>query len=261
MRELDVAITAARRAAAAIREVYDRPDVVVTLKDGGKGPLTDADLASDRVLHEVLQAAFPDDAILSEETKDDGRRLGARRVWIIDPLDGTREFTLRVPEFVVSVGLVVDGAPTVGVLVNPVTGDLFTGVVGQGAAKNGVATTVSSTPTLDGARFLVSRSEYEKGWFDAMKGRAAMDPMGSVAYKLGLVASGEVDGTFTPVPRNEWDLAGGVACVLAAGGRATNRHGAPYVFNRPDPLVDGVFVTNGHVHDAVLALAGGAAGR
>ncbi len=255
MHELDVAVTAARRAAAVIREVYDRPDFAVSMKDGGKGPLTEADLSSDRVLHEVLRAAFPDDAILSEETKDDGLRLAARRVWILDPLDGTREFTLRVPEFVVSIGLVVDGAPVVGVLLNPATGDLFTGVVGEGATRNGAPVRVTTTPGLDGARFLVSRSEYEKGWFDAMKGRAMMDPMGSVAYKIGLVAAGEVDGTFTPQPRNEWDLAGGVACVLAAGGRATDRNGAPYVFNRPDPLCDGVFVTNGPVHDAVLALA------
>jgi myo-inositol-1(or 4)-monophosphatase len=107
---------------------------------------------------------------------------------------------------------------------------------------------------MEGARFLVSRSEEGKGGFDAWKAIAKMEPMGSVAWKLGLVAAGRADATFTPKPRNEWDLAGGVACVLAAGGMATDGSGAPYRFNRPDPLHHGVCVTNGPLHGAVLEM-------
>jgi myo-inositol-1(or 4)-monophosphatase len=252
--ELAVAIEAARAAARAILEVYGREDFEVRFKSGDKGPLTEADLAADRVIHEVIRAAFPEDAILSEETKDDGTRLGASRVWIVDPLDGTREFTLRIPEFVVSIGFVLDGAPRVGVLINPASGEEFFGSVGEGFTYNGAPAQVSDHRELDGARFLVSRSESEKGWFDHLKGRCDLTPMGSVAYKFGLVAAGRAEGSFTPKPRNEWDLAGGVACVLAAGGRCSNGRGEDYVFNQADPLHVGVCGTNGHLHGAALAL-------
>lgn len=252
-RELEVAVAAAKKAAVAIMEIYDRPYRSIE-KDGGKGPLTEADLASNDILIAELSKAFPDDAILSEETKDNPKRLSNPRVWIIDPIDGTREFTEKVPEFVVSVGLAIDGKPAVGVLLNPATGELFTGIVGVGATYNGEPCTVTSQKTLDGARLVVSNSEYKKGWFDHLKPIATFDPVGSVAYKFGLVAAGKADATFTPKPRNEWDLLGGVACVLAAGGHASNGEGVSYAFNRPDPLHIGVAGTNGALHPAIMEL-------
>ena len=253
-RELEVAIAAATRAGEAIAAIYARNDGISTEKADDKGPLTEADLTADRILHEDILAAFPEDAILSEETKDTPSRLSNPRCWVIDPLDGTREFTLRMPEFVVSVGFVVDGEIRAGVLYNPITKECFTGLVGVGATYNGEPCRVSETAQFEGARFLVSRSEYKKGWFDKYKDQVELQPMGSVAYKFGLVAAGKAEASFTPEPRNEWDLAGGVACVLAAGGRATDGSGAPYRFNRPDPLHIGVCGTNGLLHDRILAL-------
>jgi myo-inositol-1(or 4)-monophosphatase len=253
-RELEVAIAAARRAGVAIMDVYRREKLDVVQKPDDKGPLTEADLASDRILAQVLTSAFPDDGYLSEETVDRPVRLERSRCWIVDPLDGTREFTMGLPEFCVSVGLAVDGVATVGVVFNPVTDELVAGVVGKGCTLNGRPVTVTPHAALDGARFLVSRSEMEKGWFDAVKGKADLQPLGSVAWKFGLVAAGRSEGTFTPMPRNEWDLCGGVACVVAAGGRASDGKGAPYRFNEADVLEKGVCGTNGRVHDAVLAL-------
>ncbi|MGC6491322.1 MAG: 3'(2'),5'-bisphosphate nucleotidase CysQ [Myxococcota bacterium] len=252
--ELQVALKAARAAAAAVREVYERPSVNFTEKDDGKGPLTEADLAANALLIEHLSAAFPNDAILSEETVDSPTRLANARCWILDPLDGTREFTQKVPQFVVSVGLAVDGQIAVGVLVNPATGEEFTGVVGVGATYNGEPCQVTQQATLEGATLLVSASEYKKGWFDHLKGVAELQPVGSVAYKFGLVAAGRADATFTPKPRNEWDLAGGVACILAAGGETTDGKAVRYTFNRPDPLHIGVAGTNGALHGAVMDL-------
>ena len=252
--ELEVALRAAREAARVIREIYDRPSVATVEKDGGKGPLTEADLASNTILIEGIQAAFPDDAILSEETADAPTRLTNRRCWVIDPLDGTREFTEKVPQFVVSVGLAVEGQAAVGVLVNPATGEEFTGIVGEGATYNGAPCRVTDKASLEGARLLVSASETKKGWFEHLKGVCITEPMGSVAYKFGLVAAGLADATFTPMPRNEWDLLGGVACVLAAGGRCGDGQDRPYTFNRPDPLHHGVNGNNGHLHDAVRSL-------
>jgi fructose-1,6-bisphosphatase/inositol monophosphatase family enzyme len=252
--ERKVALDAARAAAQAIRTIYDRPTIEAVEKDGGKGPLTEADLASNTILIDAIAAAFPDDAILSEETVDAPTRLSNRRCWVIDPLDGTREFTEKVPQFVVSVGLAVDGQPAVGVLVNPATGEEFTGIVGQGATYNGAPCHVTTTGSLEGARLLVSASETKKGWFEHLKGVCITEPMGSVAYKFGLVAAGLADATFTPMPRNEWDLLGGVACVLAAGGRCGDGEDRAYTFNRPDPLHHGVNGNNGRIHDAVRAL-------
>lgn len=253
LRELQVAVDVARAAGAAVREVYGRSDHGVVEKMGAQGPLTEADLASNAILVDGLRAAFPDDGLLSEESADDASRLGRSRAWIIDPLDGTKEFTQRIPQFVVSVGLAVQGRPALGVLYNPVTDELFTGVVGGEATYRERPCRVSSTASLVGARLLVSATEHGKGWFSHLVG-TTLEPMGSVAYKLGLVAAGLADATFTPQPRNEWDLLGGVACVLAAGGRCSDGSGAPYAFNRQDPLQIGVNGNNGALHEAVLGL-------
>lgn len=253
-RELSVAVDAARRAGAAILEVYRRKSFTVEQKADDKGPLTEADLASNQILLDAIGAAFPLDAILSEETADSPSRLTNPRCWIVDPLDGTREFTLGMPEFCVSIGFVVDGQARAGVLFNPVTDEIVAGEMGAGVTLNGVPVHATDHATIEGARFLVSRSESEKGGFSAYAGKVTLVPMGSVAWKFALVAAGRAEATFTPKPRNEWDLCGGVAVLAAAGGRSSDGSGAAYRFNAPDPLKIGVCGTNGPLHDAVLGL-------
>jgi len=105
-----------------------------------------------------------------------------------------------------------------------------------------------------GARIVCSRTEMKKGWFDRYLDQLTLLPVGSVAYKFGLVAAGIAEATFTPQPRHEWDVCGGVAVVLAAGGQVSDRHGRPYRFNLPKPLVDGTCATNGVVHGDILGL-------
>ena len=226
-----------------------------TVKDKGEdNPLTDADLASNEIILQGLRARYPDDGVLSEESADTPERLGKRRVWIVDPLDGTKEFTLGIPEFVVSIALVVDQKPVLGVLYNPIKDELFTGEVGRGAWFNGKACQVSTHAGLQGARIVCSRTEMKKGMFKAFEGLIVLVPVGSVAYKFGLVAAGLAEATFTPRPRNEWDIAGGVAVVQAAGGTTSDRTGAAFAFNRKDPLQDGVAGTNGVVHQDIIGL-------
>jgi myo-inositol-1(or 4)-monophosphatase len=118
-RERAVAIEAARAAGAIIRRSYGT-DVAVELKDHDD-PLTAADREANACIHEIVTRAFPDDGWLSEETADSTDRLSARRVWIVDPLDGTKEFTQHIPEFCVCIALVEDGRPIVGVELNPAT--------------------------------------------------------------------------------------------------------------------------------------------
>ena len=249
---LRIAVDAAREAGAAIRGLYK--DRTIVKEKGEDNPLTEADLAADAILSDRLRGAFPDYGWLSEESVDDPARLAAESAWIVDPLDGTKEFTLGIPEFVVSIGLVVAGRPVLGVLYNPIREELFAGIVGEGATVNGAPCRVSDHAGLQGARIVCSRTEAKKGWFDKYLDRISLVPTGSVAYKFGLVAAGQAEATFTPQPRNEWDICGGVAVVLAAGGRATTRSGAAYVFNRANPLVEGVCATNGSVHGDILGL-------
>ncbi|MFN7146719.1 MAG: 3'(2'),5'-bisphosphate nucleotidase CysQ, partial [Myxococcota bacterium] len=201
---LSIAVAAAREAGEAIRGFYK--DRTIVKEKGEDNPLTEADLAADAILGERLRGAFPEFGWLSEETVDSPARLAAESAWIVDPLDGTKEFTLGIPEFVVSVGLVVKGRPVLGVLYNPIKDELFAGIVGEGATFNGAPCRVSDHPGLQGARIVCSRTEAKKGWFDKYLDRISLVPTGSVAYKFGLVAAGQDEATFTPQPRNEWDI-------------------------------------------------------
>jgi len=250
--EVEVAIDAAHAAGRAIRSLYGR-DMPIGQK-GDAGPVTEADLASNACIQDILLQAFPDDGWLSEETADRPDRLGKSRTWIIDPLDGTWEFTTGVPEFVVSVALSVDSVAVVGVLHNPITEETFSGIRGAGAWLNGVPIHVSSTPDLAASTFCVSRSETGKGVLKRFERRLNLYPKGSVAYKCGLVAAGRYEGVFTYNPRNEWDICAGVAIIEAAGGRVTDRQGQPYRFNQADPLKRPLIGTNDHVHASLMAV-------
>jgi myo-inositol-1(or 4)-monophosphatase len=249
---LAVAIDAAQTAGRAIRSLYGR-DVPIGQK-GEAGPVTEADLASNACIERILLQAFPHDGWLSEETADRADRLEKARVWIIDPLDGTWEFTTGVPEFVVSVGLSVGGIAVLGVLYNPISEETFSGLRGEGAWLNGVPIAVSATADLAASTFCVSRTETGKGLLRGLEGRLNLRPKGSVAYKCGLVAAGRYEGVFTDNPRNEWDICAGVAIIEAAGGRVTDRRGEPYRFNQPDPLKKPLLGTNARVHAALMAV-------
>jgi myo-inositol-1(or 4)-monophosphatase len=249
---LAVAIDAAHAAGRAIRNLYGR-DISITQK-GASGPVTEADLASNACIHGILLQAFPDDGWLSEETADRPDRLAKSRVWIVDPLDGTWEFTTGVPEFVVSIGLSIEGVAVLGVLCNPITQETFSGFRGEGAWLNGVPVAVSPTADLSVSTFCVSRTESRKGLLKGLEGRLNLEPRGSIAYKCGLVAGGRYSGVFTCNPRNEWDICAGVALIEAAGGHVTDRQGEPYRFNQPDPLKKPLVATNTHVHAALLAV-------
>ena len=198
-------------------------------------PVTEADLAIDRVLRELLPE--PGEGWLSEETVDDASRLDARRVWIVDPLDGTREFIEGIPEWSVSIGLVEDGLPVAGGILNPATDELVLGAVGHGVTLNGEpARTAGAGGSLSGARVLASRSEVGRGEWDRYEAAGfEVVACGSVAYKLGQVAAGLADATWTLVPKHEWDVAGGAALVRAAGLHLSLADGSERRFNAPDP--------------------------
>ena len=227
---------ALERSARALRP-FTSGSIAHTVKARGD-PLTEADLAVNRVLHETLPR--PSEGWLSEETRDDLDRLVRARVWVVDPIDGTQEFVQGIPEWCVSVGLVEDGIPVAGGILNPATGERVTGAVGRGVELNGRPVRVSTRPTLDGALVLASRSETNRGeWERYAAAPFEVRPCGSVAYKLARVAAGLADLTWTLVPKSEWDVAGGAALVRAAGGRVLLPDGTERGFNLPSIRLPG----------------------
>lgn len=208
----------------------------------GDDPLTEADLAVDEAVKGVLSSN--EDGWLSEETADSHARLGCRRAWVVDPLDGTREFVRGIPEWCVSVGLVEDGLPVAGGILAPAAGLRIVGGLNHGVTMNGVPTTASKASSIRGALVLASRSEVKRGlWNPFFATDVSIRNMGSVALKLGLVAVGLADATWTLVPKNEWDVAAGAALVLASGGRISLPDGTARSFNSPDPLLPGFVAT------------------
>jgi myo-inositol-1(or 4)-monophosphatase len=231
-------IAAGLQAALAVLKDI-RMDTLRVEDKGAAGPVTEADRAVNEVLARILPA--DGEGWLSEESRDDPVRLEKRRVWAVDPLDGTKEFVAGIPEWCVSVGLLEDGEAVAGGVANPATGEIFLGGRDAGVTYNGRQARVSSRQTLAGAVVLASRSEVDRGEWERFRGASfTVRPMGSVAYKLALVAAGLADATWTLVPKHEWDVAAGVALVLAAGGTVRTKDGSPLRFNQPRPRLTGL---------------------
>ena len=216
-----------------------RPGDVAAVRKSNFDPVTEADLAVDHALRELL--VRDDEAWLSEETADDHVRLNAERVWVVDPLDGTKEFVEGLPEWCVSIALVEKGRAVAGGILNPAAGFLAIGAEGLGCLLNGVPVTVSTCSALPSALVLASRSEVRRGQWKRWEGtEVVVEAMGSVAYKLARVACGLADATWTLVPKHEWDIAAGVALINAAGGWARNLAGEPPRFNQSHPWLSGL---------------------
>lgn len=251
--DLAIAMESAREAGAAVLKFF-KTKLVVRDK-GNDNPVTAADLEADRILKSRLLAERPEYGWLSEETADSTERLSRRRVWVVDPIDGTKEFIRGVPEFAVSVGLVDDGIPVVGVVYNPATNEMFWAEKNGGAFKDGEAIRVSATQTLSDAMLEASRTEFDRGRFEKIrKSVLRIEPIGSIAYKLARVASGQADIVFSYTPKSEWDLCGAAAIIEAAGGRISLPTGTPMLFNRAMTQLPGVAATNGILHDKLIRL-------
>jgi myo-inositol-1(or 4)-monophosphatase len=247
--DLELISSALARAVEAFRP-FTPGEVAFEHKVPGD-PVTAADRAVNEVLRETLVA--PGEGWLSEETADDLSRLEAGRVWVVDPLDGTREFVQGIPEWCASVALVEDGEPVAAGVANPATGETFLGGPGLGLTLNGRFVRVSGRSALEGALVLASRSEVSRGEWARFADRPFLvQPMGSVAYKLARVAAGLADATWTLVPKNEWDVAAGVALIRAAGGEARTLEGAPPQFNRPETLLSGLVAASTTLLPAIL---------
>lgn len=238
----------------AAREIFSRytPGAIDAEYKAGHDPVTEADRAIDCVLRENLLREG--EGWLSEETADNPSRLEKSRVWVVDPLDGTREFVKGIPEFCVSIGFVENGRPVAGGIYNPATNETVIGAIDCGVLYNGKPAHPSQRTSLQGALVLASRSEVKRGeWQQFQNGDYKIRPMGSVAYKLGLVAVGLADITFTLTPKNEWDVAAGAALVLSAGGFVATLDNAPLRCNHRNPLLTGLMASGPFLREPLLA--------
>lgn len=246
------ALTAARAAGEIIRSHYHtRYDIDYKSKDS---PVTIADREANQTIQKIIHSKFPDDGWLSEETVDSPARLSCRRVWVIDPMDGTKEFIQKVPELAVSIALVEDGTPMVGVAYNPIQDQLFSAVRGQGTWTNDRRVQVSPAAHLPDATILASRSETQRGEWKHFSTQFRVRQTGSAAYKMALIAAGEADATFTLVPKNEWDICAGVLLIEEAGGTVSHLDGTPIRFNQAKTLLQGLIASNGRLHSPLLQL-------
>ncbi len=232
--------------------VWDKDEGTAGSSTRVSNPVTEADLAADRVLRSGLLQLVPEAGWLSEETVDDPASLAREFAWIVDP--GTREYVQGIDQFAISVALVQHGDPILGVLLNPATDELLCAVRGGGVLANGAPLPPLAPRAFDGATLLASRTESRRGEFDPFRTRMEVVDVGSTAWKLGLLAAGKGHAYFTRKPRNEWDIAAGVMLCREAGAIVTDLDGAPHVFNRPDPLVRGIVAAVPGVHQGVMQL-------
>jgi len=260
--ELQIAERAARAAGAVIRAHYERGEIAVDTK-ADASPVTQADRDANAAILEILAAAFPADAILSEETPDTDARLTSRRVWIVDPLDGTKDFVNRSGEFAVHVGLAVDGAPVVGAVDLPMAGVTYAASRGHGAwrveGERRTRVHVGTTAELSALRIGTSRAYPSAALVKFLdEQRIASRVAMGASTKLVAVAAGELDAVINLGSGEcEWDTCAPEIIVREAGGVYTDATGAAFRYNLPDPNHHrGSICSNAACHAAlVTALA------
>jgi myo-inositol-1(or 4)-monophosphatase len=203
-------------------------------KPGGS-PVTDADLAVDTLLRLRLKAARPNYGWLSEETADDQARLDVRRLFVVDPIDGTVAYIKHRPWFTVCVAVVEDGRPTAAVVHAPELGETYEATLGGGARLNGAPIAASDRTELEGAAMVGDPNMFADPRWPRPWPPMRVERRNSIAYRMALVASGAFDAALALTPKNDWDLAAADLIASEAGAFVADHHGRPFVYNRPRP--------------------------
>ncbi len=237
-------IVAALQTGAELYRSRSMESVRVDKKSGGD-PVTDTECEVNELLFKTL--VQPGEGWLSEESADSQERLSRSRVWLVDPLDGTKEYVSGIPEWCISIALLQEGRFVAAGVMNPATGEMFCGSREGGlllSAKSSNGKHVDAPDPL----VLGSRSEVKRGEWQRFRDCGfSMQPMGSVAYKLAMVAAGKADATWTLIPKHEWDVAAGVALLQFSGGLVLGINGESPRFNQLKPIFPGLigFSTRG----------------
>jgi myo-inositol-1(or 4)-monophosphatase len=252
-KELDILLTTIKAAGDAVETFCKNKKKIAVIQKQNQSPLTEADLLANEILKKGLLENFPEDGWLSEETVDDSIRLQRQRVWIVDPIDGTKEFVSHIPEYAVSVALIDQHIPIISAVYNPSTQELVYAVQGQGTWCNGKLVQCNHLE-VSKLHILASRTEYKAGEWDELKKCHTVQAVGSIAYKLGLIAKGEANATFSLTPKSEWDIAAGALLVEEAGGIVTGLDGKRFMFNQRNTRVNGVVASSKKIYNHVFEI-------
>jgi myo-inositol-1(or 4)-monophosphatase len=228
--DLALLAAAAREAGTMAMGYFGRSPEVWT--KGDSSPVSEADLAVDRFLGEHLRAARPDYGWLSEETADGSARLDRRRLFIVDPIDGTRAFIRGDEDWTVSLAIVEDGRPIAAAVLCPPRDELFLAALGGGARLNGAPVAVTGSTALAGSRMAGPKGFVRHAVF-AQAGVEHVPLVHSLAYRIALVAAGRLDAAAASSKACDWDLAAADLLVHEAGGRLVDLEGRAVCYNRP----------------------------
>jgi myo-inositol-1(or 4)-monophosphatase len=250
--EDEALLTGAVRAAGALALSYFRNGVVGRNK-ADNTPVSDADLAVDEMLRERLVGERPDYGWLSEESVDNPSRLDALRVWIVDPIDGTRAFLAGTPEWTIAAALVENCEPVLAAVFNPATAEMFTARRGGGAYLNGVPISVTMPDEITGCRMIATKGFFKHKIWAAPWPHTENTWFNSIAYRLALIAAGRADATLSLTGKSEWDIAAAALLVEEAGGRITDAAGAALTFNKPSPRMNGLVAAAPKLHHLLVA--------
>lgn len=250
--ELEMLELAAHQAGAVAMHWFVDPGKV--WDKGNNHPVTEADLAVDQYLRKTLREARPDYGWISEETDDDCSRLTAKRVFVVDPIDGTRAFIQGKPHFVVSLAIVENGKPIAGAVFNPALNEMYLGSEANGATRNGQPLQVGAAAQLENCQMIANEDLFlQKHWkHDWPKMNCAT--RNSMAYRMVLVASGDHDATLTLRPKSDWDLAAADLIAREAGAVVTDPDGNDFVYNRPTTTKTGVVCAGAKLHHLIRTI-------
>ncbi|MCB1351631.1 MAG: 3'(2'),5'-bisphosphate nucleotidase CysQ [Rhodobacteraceae bacterium] len=250
--DLPLLITAAH-AAGEIAMRHFAGDRAATEKPDAQGPVTEADLEVDRMLRDRLLAARPDYGWLSEESENDPARLDAERVFIVDPIDGTRAFVEGGKAWSHALAVAERGRVVAGVVFLPRLERTYSAAAGEGAVCNGEPIRVSRREVLTGAKVLVNATQLDPKFWPSGVPAIERHFRSSLAYRMCLAAEGRYDAMLTFRDAWEWDIAAGDLIAREAGGRVTDRLGHAPVFNNPRPALPGVIAAPPELHARLLA--------
>jgi myo-inositol-1(or 4)-monophosphatase len=223
----------------------------ITSKVGGS-PVTSADLAVDALLKDRLLTARPDHGWLSEETPDTVDRLTRRRIFVVDPIDGTVAFMKDRPWWCVPIAIVEDGLPVAAVIHVPALNETFEATVGGGARLNGRPIAASDVDTLDDAAVLADARLMEGPHWPEPWPAMRYEKRNALAYRMALVASGAFDAAIALTPKWDWDVCAGALIATEAGARVSDHHGRAWRFNRPDPRQASLVCSAPALHPLIL---------
>lgn len=249
--DLALAAAAAKAGGALAAEHFGK--AVKTWDKSDKTPVCEIDIAVNDLIERQLRAARPSYGWLSEETKDNDARLSAKRLWVVDPIDGTHAYLKGKPEYCVSIACVEDGRPIVAALYDPSADAMFTAVHGQGAQRNDIRIQVSDWDDAVTARLILDKTMAEHAyWPQPWQPRSLVRP-NSMALRLAWVATGDHDLTMALSAKRDWDIAAADLILREAGGRMTDEQGEELTYNEPEPSHPFLVGAAPGVHEAACA--------